>query len=89
MSHICVYASKVELLVKNLPANAADIRVMGSSVKVSLKGNNPIQYSCLEYSMDKEHGWIIKVAKVSSTTVTTLSQTHTHIEREYYIKTSC
>ena len=44
-------------VVKNLPANAGDTRDMGSipgSGRFSGIGNgNPIQYSCLENSMDR------------------------------------
>ena len=46
------------LVVKNPPANAGDTRDMGSipGLERSLgRGNgNPLQYSCLENSMDRE-----------------------------------
>ena len=50
-------ASQVAQLVKNLPANAGDTRVAGS-----ISGQQdpleeemqPLQYSCLENSMDRE-----------------------------------
>ena len=45
------------LVVKNLPANAGDIRVVGSIPESgrSLGGGhgNPLQYSCLENLMDR------------------------------------
>ena len=45
----------MELVVKNLPANAGDIRDAGSipgSGRFSGVGNgNPLQYSCLENTM--------------------------------------
>ena len=45
------------LVVKNLPANAGDVRDVGSfpgSGRSPAVGNsNPLQYSCLENSMDK------------------------------------
>ena len=45
------------LKIKNLPANAGDIRDVGSipGLRRSLAGghSNPLQYSCLEYSMDR------------------------------------
>ena len=48
-------------VVKNLPANAGDTRDMGSipgSGRFSGIGNgNPIQYSCLENSMDRGTWW--------------------------------
>ena len=49
--------SPVAQLVKNLPANAGDIRDMGSILGLGIspgKGNgNTLQYSCLENSMDR------------------------------------
>ena len=46
------------LVVKNPPANAGDIRVMGSvpgSGRSPGGGHgNPLQYSCLENLMDRE-----------------------------------
>ena len=50
-------ASQMVLVVKNLPANAEDVRDTGSipgSVR-SLGGGhgNPLQYSCLENPMDR------------------------------------
>ena len=54
---IYVYASQVALVVKNLPANARDIRDVGS---VPGWGRSPgggrgnlLQYSCLENPMDR------------------------------------
>ena len=45
------------LLVKNLPANAGDIRdigsVPGSGRSPGGGHGNPLQYSCLEHPMDK------------------------------------
>ena len=50
-------ASQVVLAVKNLPANAGDATNMGSISGLGRspgEGNdNPLQYSCLEYSMDR------------------------------------
>ena len=54
----CVWASQVLLAVKNLPANAGDVRDLGSipGSGRSPRGEhgNPLQYSCLEKTMDKE-----------------------------------
>ena len=48
-------------MVKNLPANAGDIRDMGSipGSKRSPGGghDNPLQYSCLENPMDRTVWW--------------------------------
>ena len=45
-------------MVKNLPANAGDIRDAGSNPGSGISpggGNdNPLQYSCLENPMDRE-----------------------------------
>ena len=49
------------LTVKNVPANAGDIRHTGSipgSGRSPGEGNgNPLQYSCLENPMDREAWW--------------------------------
>ena len=45
-------------VVKNLPANSGDIRVMGSIPEwgrpPGVENGNPLQYSCLENPMDRE-----------------------------------
>ena len=55
-SHRDLGASQVALVVKNLPANAGDIRDMGSIPGLGRcpgGGNgNPLQYSCLENPME-------------------------------------
>ena len=47
-------------MVKNPPANAGDIRDVGSITRSGRSPGgghgNPLQYSCLENSMDKETG---------------------------------
>ena len=52
------WASQVPLLVKNLPAKAEDIREEASITELGRhpgEGHgNPLQYSCLESSMDIE-----------------------------------
>ena len=49
------------LVVKNLPANAEDVKEVGSipgSGRYPAGGHgNPLQYSCLENSMDREAWW--------------------------------
>ena len=47
------------LVVKNLPANAGDIREEGSVTGRSPGGGhgNPLQYSCLENPMDRRTWW--------------------------------
>ena len=50
-------------MIKNLPVNAGDLRDTGSilgSGRPPGEGNgNPLQYSCLENSMDREVWWAI------------------------------
>ena len=51
-----IWASQVALVVKNLPANAGDVRDMVSIPGLRSHGvghSNPFQYSCLENPMDK------------------------------------
>ena len=61
-------------VVKNPPANAGDIRDVGSipgSRRFPGKGNgNPLHYSCLENPMDREAWWakVHRVIKESDTT---------------------
>ena len=54
-------ASRVALVVKNSPASAGDVRDMGSipGSGRSPRGRrgNPLQYSCLENSMDRGAWW--------------------------------
>ena len=55
-------------MVKNPPANAGDIRHMGSIPGLGRspgEGNgNPLQYSCLENAMDRE-AWQVTVHGVT------------------------
>ena len=76
---ICFMCGMVALVVKNLPANAGDMREAGSipgSGRSPGKGNDPLQYSCLEdfpwieepsglQSMGSVvgHDWATKVAR--------------------------
>ena len=58
MGHIHIrWTSQVALIVKNLPANAGDIRDAGSIPGLGRspgEGNgNPLQYSCLGIPMDR------------------------------------
>ena len=56
-----LWASQVVLVVKNPPANAGDMRVVGliSGLGRSPGGGhgNPLQYSCLENPMDRGDWW--------------------------------
>ena len=58
-------------LVKNLPANTGDAGLIPGSRRYPGEGNgNPLQYSCLENSMDRGAWWatVHGVAKESDTT---------------------
>ena len=50
------WPSQVALVVKNLPVNAGDVRdvgsIPGSGRSPGVGNGNPLQYSCLENSMD-------------------------------------
>ena len=60
-------------MVKNLPASAGDIRSMGlipGSGRSPGEGNgNPLQYSCLENSMDRGAWWatVREIAELDTT----------------------
>ena len=53
----CRWASHVALVIKNLPANAGDVRDSGSISGLGRfpgeRHGNPLQYSCLENPRDK------------------------------------
>ena len=52
--HIYIGASQVTPVVKNLPANARDIRDMGLIPRLGRSpGGKSLQYSCLKNSMDR------------------------------------
>ena len=57
----CVWNSQVALVVKNLPPDAGYIRDAGSIPglgRSSVGGHGkPLQYSCLEYAMDRGAWW--------------------------------
>ena len=61
-------ASQVALVVKNLPANAGDIKDMGlipgSGRSPGGGHGSPLQYSCLDNPMDRE-AWLATVHRVA------------------------
>ena len=72
---IYIWASQVAWVVKNLPANAEDIRhaglISGSERSPGVSNSNPLQYSYLENLMEGgdwqatfrcrvKHGWVTK-----------------------------
>ena len=80
MHVIRVGASQVALVVKNPPANAGDIRELGSIPGLGrfLGGGygNPLQYSCLEKPMDRG-AWRATISGVSESDRT--EQLHTEV----------
>ena len=63
------WASQVALVVKNLPANAGDVRDKGSMIPGSRRSprwghGNPLQYSCLKNPMDRG-AWQVTVHMVA------------------------
>ena len=65
-------ASQVALVVKNLPANARDVRdvglILGSGRSLREGLGNPLQCSCLENPMDRGADWSPQGHKESDTT---------------------
>ena len=51
-------------MVQNLPANARGVRDKGSIPGLGRSSGgghgNPLQYSCLENSMDRRAWWVVK-----------------------------
>ena len=64
------WASQVALVVKNLPANAGDIRDLGSFHVLGRSSggrhDDPLQSSCLENTMDRGIWWATVHAVVKS-----------------------
>ena len=57
-------------MVKNLPANAGDMGLIPGLGKSPGEGNgNPLQYSCLEDSMDRGAWWTMGMTERLSTQV--------------------
>ena len=82
-----LWASQVVLVVKNLSVNAGDIRDMnlipGSRISPGKGHCNPLQYSCLENSMDRgAWGATVHMVTKSQTRLQRLSMlTHTVLYR--------
>ena len=62
-THMQGYLPQVELVVKNLPANAGDVRdarsIPGLGRSPGGWHGNPLQYPCLENPMDRGAWWAI------------------------------
>ena len=65
--YVCVYniymhrTSRVALVEKNLPVNAGDVRdailIPGLGRSPEVGNGTPVQYSCMENSMDRGAWW--------------------------------
>ena len=77
-----VWASQVELVVKNPPVNAGDIRdagsIPGSGRSLGGGHGNPLQYSCLENPMDSGAWWATVHRVTNSQTQLKRLSTHEH-----------
>ena len=66
------WASQVALVVKNLPANAGDVRevglVPGSGRSPGRRNSNVLQCSCLENPMDRGAWWATVLGVAESQT---------------------
>ena len=79
-------------MVKNLPANAGDIRdvglIPGLGRSPGVGNGNPLQYTCLENPMDRRD-WRATVHGVAESDMTehacTHTHTHTHIHTHYRV----
>ena len=75
-------ASQVELVVKNLHANAGDARdpglILGSGRSSGGGKSNQLQYSCLENSMDRGTWWatVLMAAELDTTEWLNICNTH-------------
>ena len=65
-------------MVKNLPAKAGDMSSIPGSGRSPVEGNgNPLQYSCLENSMDRG-AWRAIVCGVAESDMTDQLNMHVH-----------
>ena len=72
-------------VVKNLPANAGDVKDAGSipglGTSHGVGNGNPFQYSCLENSMDRGSQWATVHETAKSGSATEQMNTHKAMSR--------
>ena len=82
VSYNLLWVSQVVLVVNNLPANAGDVRDVGSIPgwgRSPGEGNgNPLQYSCLDNPMDRGAWWATVHRVTKSQTQLKRLSTHAH-----------
>ena len=87
------WASQVALVVKNLPANAGDIRDAGSIPGLGSspgEGNgNPLQYSCQENPMDRGAWWATVHGVAKSLTQLKRLSTHSYAICFFFLNLCC
>ena len=80
---ILVSASQVTLVIKNPPANSGDVRdtgsIPGSGSSPGEKQGNPLQYTCLENSMDSG-AWQATVHGVTKSQTQLSTRVHPHTQ---------
>ena len=80
-------ASQVVLVVKNLPAKAGDVGSIPGLGRSPGVGNvNPLQYSCLENSMERGI-WRATVCGIAKSRTQLSAHTHTHTHTHIHIST--
>ena len=83
MSYATSVVSQVVLAVKNLPANAGDVRDTGSIPGLGRspgrRNGNPLQYSCLENPMDRGVWW----TRVTELDMTEQLSLHIYPQRQH------
>ena len=79
-----VEGALVALMVKNLPADAGDLRdtgsIPGSGRSLGGGHGNPLQYSCLENPMDRGAWWATVHKVLKNQTLLKQLSTHTYGE---------
>ena len=79
-----MWASQVALVMKNPPTNAGDAgSIAGSGRCPGEENGNPLQYSCLEHSMDREAWWAIG-HRVTKSWIG-LKQLSTHAQKQWQL----